>query len=198
MRIIVGISGASGAILGVQMLKALRCQPDCETHLVVSAGARMTLAAETDMEIGDLIALSDHYHDEKNMAASISSGSFKTDGMVIIPCSMKTLAAIAHGYADNLLVRAADVCLKENRRVVLVPRETPLSKIHLKNLLEAAECGCTIVPPVLTFYNHPRSIQDQVEHIIGKVLMQFGLDHMRFKPWQGGGDRESALPSLPR
>jgi len=186
MRIIVGISGASGAVLGAEMLKALRCQPDCEIHLVISDGARKTLSAETDLEIEDLVKLADFYHSDKNMAASISSGSFKTDGMVIIPCSMKTLSAIAHGYADNLLVRAADVCLKENRRVVLVPRETPFSKIHLKNLVEAADCGCTILPPVLTFYNHPRTIQDQINHIIGKVLMQFGLDHQKFKPWQGG------------
>ena len=185
MRIVIGISGASGAILGVEMLKALSCQPDCETHLVISDGARKTLSLETDLEVEDLIALADYCHSYKNMAASISSGSFKTDGMVIIPCSMKTLAAIAHGYADNLIVRAADVCLKENRRVILVVRESPLNKIHLNNLAKAADCGCTIIPPVLTFYNNPRTLQDQIDHIIGKVLLQFGLDYRKFKPWQG-------------
>lgn len=185
MRIIIGISGASGAILGVEMLKALRAYPECETHLVVSEGARKTLASETNMEIEDLIALSDFYHSAKNMAAPISSGSFRTNGMIIIPCSMKTLAAVAHGYADNLLVRAADVCLKENRKVVLVPRETPFSKVHLKNLVEASDNGCTIIPPVLTFYNKPLSLQDQVNHIIGKILIQFGLEHSSFKPWVG-------------
>ncbi len=185
MKIIVGISGASGAILGIELLKALRGHSQCESHLIVSEGARKTLAAETNMQLEEVFSLADYNYNAKNMAASISSGSFKTDGMVIVPCSMKTLAAVAHGYADNLLVRAADVCLKENRKVILVPRETPFSKIHLKNLLEASNCGCTIVPPVLTFYNNPKTIQDQVNHIVGKILMQLGLEHSTFSPWKG-------------
>ena len=144
-----------------------------------------TISLETEYEIEEVISLADYYYDINNMAAAISSGSFRTDGMVIMPCSMKTLAGIASGYADNLIARAADVCHKENRRVILVPRETPLNKIHLRNLLQAADAGCTIMPPMMTFYNNPQSLQDQVNHIIGKVLIQLGLEPDSFKPWQG-------------
>lgn len=119
------------------------------------------------------------------MAAKISSGSYLTDGMIVAPCSMKTLAGIAHGYADNLLVRAADVCLKENRRVVLIPREMPLGLIHLRNLTAAAEAGCAIVPPMLTFYNRPGTVARQVDHVVGKALMQFGIVPACFHPWEG-------------
>ncbi len=185
MKITIGMSGASGAILGVEMLKALRAFPDHETHLIISEGARVTLEYESDWRLGDVQALADYCYDIKDMAAPVSSGSFKTDGMIIIPCSMKTLSAVVHGFADNLLVRAADVCLKEKRPLILVPRETPLGKIHLRNLVGAADCGCTIIPPMLTFYNKPRTIQEQIDHIIGKVLMQFGLEHQSFKPWKG-------------
>jgi 4-hydroxy-3-polyprenylbenzoate decarboxylase len=185
MKIIVGITGASGIIMGVELLKALRNQPQCETHLVISDGAKKTLSFEGGSEVKDIVSLADHYYETKNMGAVIASGSFKTDGMVIIPCSMKTLASVVHGYADNLLTRAADVCIKENRRVVLVTREMPLSRIHLKNMLEAAESGCTLIPPMLTFYNQPKTIQDQINHLIGKILMQFGLDHEAFLPWKG-------------
>ncbi|NLN87411.1 MAG: UbiX family flavin prenyltransferase [Syntrophomonadaceae bacterium] len=184
MRIIVGISGASGVVLGLELLKALKEHP-VETHLLISEGARITFQYETEAIQDDVITLADHYYDMNDLAAPISSGSFPIDGMVIIPCSMKTLSAIAHGYADNLMVRAADVCLKENRRVVLVPRETPLGKVHLKNMLEAADNGCAIIPPMLTFYNSPHSLQDQIDHLIGKILMQFGLEHGAFKPWPG-------------
>jgi flavin prenyltransferase len=189
MKIIVGITGASGAIMGVELLKALRNQPQCETHLVISDGAKKTLSLEGGPDIKDVIELADHYYDINNMGALIASGSFKTDGMIIIPCSMKTLASVVHGYADNLLSRAADVCIKENRKVILVPREMPLSKIHLKNMLEAAEIGCAIIPPVLTFYNQPKTLQDQINHLIGKILMQFGLNHDTFSPWKGGDDK---------
>jgi len=184
MRIIVGISGASGVVLGLELLKALREQ-QVETHLLISAGAKITFRYETEAALEDIIAQANHYYEVNDLAAPISSGSFPTDGMVIIPCSMKTLSAVAHGYADNLLVRAADVCLKENRRVILVPRETPLGKVHLKNMVEAADNGCTIIPPMLTFYNSPRSLQDQIDHLIGKILMQFGLQHAAFSPWAG-------------
>lgn len=186
MRIIVGISGASGAVLGIEMLKALKSHPECETHLIVTQGALTTLACESEVGLKEMTALADCCYDVNDLAAPVASGSFKTDGMVIIPCSMKTLAAVVHGYADNLLVRAADVCLKEKRRLILVPRETPLSKIHLRNLMEASDCGCTIIPPMLTFYNRPKTIEDQVNHIIGKILMQFGLEHKSFRPWNGG------------
>lgn len=188
MRLIVGISGASGVVLGYHLLKALKAYQECETHLVISEGARLTFGLETDLEVKDVEDLADFVHDNKNLAASISSGSFKTDGMIVIPCSMKTLSGIATGYAENLLIRAVDVCLKENRKVVLVPREMPFGKIHLRNLKEASDLGCVIIPPVLTFYNSPKTIEDQINHIVGKILMQFGLEHKKFIAWEGAGD----------
>ena len=185
MRLIVGISGATGVIMGYELLKVLKRIPNCETHLVISEGARRNFELETTLNIQEVEKLADFCHDNKNLAAAISSGSFKTDGMIVLPCSMKSLSGIANGYADNLLVRAADVCLKENRRVVLLPREMPLGKIHLKNMLQAAELGCTIIPPMLTFYNNPNNLHDQIMHVIGKLLMQFNLDIKEFKAWQG-------------
>ena len=145
----------------------------------------MTWNLESKIPIEKLTALADVVHDEKNMAASISSGSFVTDGMIVMPCSMKTLAGIAAGYADTLIIRAADVCLKEGRKVVLVPREMPLNRVHLRNLKEVADAGCTIVPPLLTFYNGARTIEDQINHIVGKILMQFGIAYDKFVPWTG-------------
>jgi len=185
MRIIVGISGASGVILGYRLMKALKQHKDCEIHLVLTDGAKKNFELETDLSIEQVMELADHCHDDKNMAASISSGSFVTDGMIVVPCSMKTLSAISTGYAANLLVRAVDVCLKENRKVVLVPREMPFGKVHLNNMKTASELGCTIVAPVLTFYNNPQSLDDQINHVIGKILMQFGLEHKKFAPWSG-------------
>lgn len=185
MRLIVGISGASGVILGYEMLKALQQIPQIEVHLVVSEGAIKNFRCETDLQLEQVTALAHYVHSNKNMAASISSGSFKTDGMIVIPCSMKTVAGIATGYAENLLQRAVDVCLKEGRKVVLVPREMPLNRIHLRNIKEAADCGCIIVPPMLTFYNEANSIEKQMQHIIGKVLMQFDIDYKEFVPWEG-------------
>lgn len=187
MRIIVGISGASGVIMGYHLLQALKNVPECETHLVVTKGARLTWDYETDIPYEQLEALADVVHSDTNLAASISSGSFETDGMIIIPCSMKTLGAITAGYTPNLLTRAADVCLKECRKVVLVPREMPYGKVHLRNLKDASDLGCIIVPPVLTFYNVPESLTDQINHIVGKILMQFGLHqhHKKFVPWEG-------------
>lgn len=185
MRLIIGVSGASGVLLGYYMLKALKSYPDCETHLVISDGARLTLGLETDLKIEDIEELADFVHDNKNLAASISSGSFKADGMIVIPCSMKTLSGIATGYAENLLIRAVDVCLKENRKVVLVPREMPFGKLHIKNMKEVSDLGCVIIPPILTFYNNPQTLEDQINHIIGKILMQFGLDHKKFRAWEG-------------
>ncbi|MDF2524178.1 MAG: pad1 2 [Clostridiales bacterium] len=184
MRLIIGISGASGVVLGYHLLKALKEYPECETHLVISKGAKLTFQLETKLEISEVESMADFVYDNDNLGANISSGSFKTDGMVVIPCSMKTLSAIATGYADNLLVRSADVCLKENRCVVLVPREMPFGKVHVKNMKEASDLGCIIVPPVLTLYNTPQTIEDQINHIIGKILMQFGLDYKNFKAWK--------------
>lgn len=185
MRLIIGISGASGVILGYEMLKVLQQIPQMEVHLVISEGAIKNFQCETDLQLEQVTALAQYVHSNKNMAASISSGSFKTDGMIVIPCSMKTVAGIAVGYAENLLQRAVDVCLKEGRKVVLVPREMPLSKIHLRNLKEVSDCGCVIVPPMLTFYNGADSVEKQIQHILGKVLMQFGIDFKEFVAWQG-------------
>ncbi len=185
MRLIVGISGASGVVLGYHMLRALKAYPECETHLVISEGARVTFGLETDLKIEDVEKMADFVHSNKNLAASISSGSFKTDGMIVIPCSMKTLSGIATGYAENLLIRAVDVCLKENRKVILVPREMPFGKLHIRNMKEASDLGCMIIPPILTFYNNPHTIEEQINHIIGKILMQFGLDHKKFIAWEG-------------
>lgn len=185
MKIIVGVSGATGVVMSQYLLKALRCSGEIEVHLVVSEAAKVTWNLETDEPIDEMLKLADYVYDEKDMAALISSGSFLTDGMIVMPCSMKTLSAIAHGYADNLLVRAVDVCLKEGRKVVLVPREMPLGKVHVKNMLEAMENGCAIVPPMLTFYNGPKTIEDQINHVVGKVLMQFGIKDEKFVAWRG-------------
>jgi len=185
MRIIVGVTGASGVEMSYYLLKALKSIEKCEVHLIVSDGGKLTWQLETDRPLDDLLSLADTVDDVKNLAASISSGSFQTDGMIIMPCSMKTLAGITTGYADNLIIRAADVCMKENRKVVLVPREMPFGKVHLRNLKEASDLGCVIVPPMLTFYNSAKTMEDQINHIVGKVLMQFGLNYDKFIPWHG-------------
>lgn len=185
MRIIVGISGATGVIMGYKLLEILQTFPDCETHLVVSEGAAKNFEIETDISLEVLKKIANYSYDNNNLAASISSGSFKTEGMIVLPCSMKSLSGIANGYADNLLVRAVDVCLKENRKVVIAPREMPLGKIHIKNMYIAQELGCTIIPPMLTFYNNSKSLNEQITHVIGKILMQFNLDIKEFKAWKG-------------
>ena len=184
MRIIVGVSGASGVEMSLSLLHALR-NANCETYLVVTEGARLTWSLETDIPIEELYNAADHVYAESDYAAVIASGSFVTDGMIVMPCSMKTLAGIANGFAENLLLRAADVCLKENRRVVLVPREIPLGRVHLRNMLSACELGCAIVPPMLTFYNGADSLQSQIDTVVGKVLMQFNIIPDNFKPWRG-------------
>ena len=189
MRIIVGVTGASGVEMSCALVETLKSFPDCAVHLVVSDAARRNWELETAMPFEQFVSMADVVHDVHNMAASISSGSFVTDGMIIAPCSMKTLSGIATGYAGNLLVRAADVCLKEGRKVVLVPREMPLSKVHLRNLNQAAQDGCVIIPPMLTFYNHLGTLEEQTQHIIGKILMQFGIEHKKFVPWSGAGGR---------
>lgn len=191
MRITVAVSGATGVEMSYYLLKALKSVEGCEIHLIVSKGARITWKLESEIPLEKLEALADEIHDEHNMAACVSSGSFVTDGMIVMPCSMKTLAGIAAGYAENLIVRAADVCLKEGRKVVLVPREMPFGKVHLRNLKEAADLGCVIVPPVLTFYNGPKTIADQINHIVGKILMQFGITYDKFVPWTGVEDYEN-------
>jgi 4-hydroxy-3-polyprenylbenzoate decarboxylase len=184
VRLIVGMSGATGAPLGVEVLRALQSVPEVETHLVLSKWARTTLALETDLGVRDAKALADVVHSPGDQAATISSGSFRTDGKVIVPCSMKTLAGIRSGFADGLLGRAADVVLKEHRRLVLVPRETPLSEIHLDNMLTLARMGVRIAP-MPAFYNHPHTIDDVVDHIVARVLDPFDLPYSGAKPWAG-------------
>lgn len=184
-KLIIGISGADGVCMGWRALELLREMPEVETHLVMSRAAERNFRLECDVDAAAVKALADYCYDPEDMAAAIASGSFITEGMLVAPCSMKTLSAIANGYADTLLVRAADVCLKERRRVVIMPRETPLGLIHLRNLIAAAEAGCAIVPPMMTFYNHPVALSDQVDHVVGKALMQFGLTPPGFRPWTG-------------
>jgi polyprenyl P-hydroxybenzoate/phenylacrylic acid decarboxylase-like protein len=184
-RLVVGMSGASCSGLGVRLLAALRDQPGWETHLVVSDAAQRTLKHETGLELGQIQELATRTHAVGDIGAAIASGTFRTEGMVVIPCSMKTVAGIAHGYAENLLLRAADVTLKERRRLVLVARETPLGLIHLRNLTELAAMGVTILPPVLTGYHGPASTADMEDHIVGKVLAEFGVEFPRFRRWRG-------------
>ena len=183
-RLILGVSGASGVILSYYLAKALRAQ-DIELHMIVSDAARLTWELETRRPLADLTDLADELHEPQDMAAQIASGSFRTMGMIVAPCSMKTLAGIVTGYADNLLLRAADVCLKEGRRVVLCPREMPLGKLHLRNLSAAADLGCAIVPPMLSFYSGQNTVEDQINHVVGKILMQFDLEYENFRPWNG-------------
>lgn len=185
MRIIVGVTGATGVEMSYYLLQALKKIEHCEIHLILSEGAKVTWTLESRVPMEDLTSLADFVYGERDLAATVSSGSFVTDGMVILPCSMKTLAGISMGYAENLLVRAADVCLKEGRKVVLVPREMPLGKVHIENMKKASDLGCVIVPPVLTFYNNPRTLEDQIHHIIGKILLQFGISYEYFVPWTG-------------
>lgn len=184
-RYIVGISGASGSIYGARLLETLRAIPGAIVHLIMSAQARQTLQIETGMHARDLEQLADFVHEPDDVAAPVSSGSFKTDGMVIVPCSIKTAAAIAYSHNDNLLVRAADVCLKERRRLVLVVRETPLHLGHLRTLTQLAEIGATILPPIPAFYTLPRTVDDIIDHSVGKALDALGVDHSLFPRWQG-------------
>lgn len=185
-RIVVGMSGASGAPLTIELLNQLqKYRESFEIHLIVSKGGEMTLAQETKITLEEMKQLTDVMHDNENIGAALASGSFKTIGMIVIPCSMKTLAGIVSGYSDSLLLRAADVTLKERRKLVLVTRECPLGTIHLKNMLEASQVGAVIIPPMLSYYNHPETIEDCNRHIIGKILDQFGLEGEKFKRWDG-------------
>ena len=190
MRIIVGVTGATGVEMSYELLLALR-RAGCEVHLIVSRSAQMTWDYESRMPLQRMYDLANFVYREDELDAVISRGSFMTDGMILMPCSMKTLAGIVAGYAETLILRAADVCLKEGRKVVLVPREMPLGKIHLRNLKEAADCGCAIVPPMLTFYNGAETVREQVRHVVGKVLLQFGIDYDKFVPWKNEKRREN-------
>jgi flavin prenyltransferase len=186
-RLIIGISGASGAIYGVRLLQVLQPLAEVETHLVMSQAARQTLALETDFNLREVQALANVVHDVRDIAASISSGSFKTLGMVILPCSMKTLSGIVHSYSDSLLTRAADVVLKEQRKLVLCVRETPLHVGHLRMMTTAAELGAVIMPPVPAFYHRPQNIAELVDQTVNRVLDQFDIELPQdlFTRWQG-------------
>ncbi|MGW1894948.1 UbiX family flavin prenyltransferase [Streptomyces sp. NPDC002004] len=185
MRLIVAMTGATGAVLGVRLLRLLAGLPEVETHLVLSRWARTTIELETGLGARDVADLADVVHGPEDQGATVASGSFRTDGMVIVPCSMKTLAGIRAGYADGLIGRAADVVLKERRPLVLVPRETPLGEIHLENMLDLARKGVQIVPPVPAFYNHPASVEDIVDHIVARVLDQVALPAPAARRWEG-------------
>lgn len=185
-RLIVGISGASGAIYGIRILQALRAT-DIETHLVMSESARMTLTSETDMSVSDVEALADHSHHVRNIGATISSGSFRTMGMVVAPCSIRSLSEIAWGTTTSLLTRAADVALKERRRVVLMVRETPLHAGHLRTMVQANENGAILMPPVPAFYARPASLDEMINHTVGRCLDLFDIDTDLVTRWPGMG-----------
>lgn len=184
-RLAVGMTGATGAIYGVRALEVLRDTP-VETHLVISSWAKKTIVAETGRNPSDVLAMADFVYDEKNQAARLSSGSFLTGGMMVAPCSMKTLAAIANGFSDNLIQRAADVTLKEGRKLLLLVRESPLNVIHLENMLKLARMGVVIMPPVPAFYARPRSLDEMVDHTVGRALDHFGIELNLVRRW---GDR---------
>ena len=184
MRLIVAITGSSGVIYGIRMLECLKVL-NIETHLVMSEWGEKNIEIETEWSVNHVRDLANVCYDRKNMAASISSGSFRTDGMGILPCSMKTLSSIANGYDDNLISRAASVCIKESRKLVIVPRETPLSKIHIENMRTLVGVGVTILPAAPGFYQKPKSIDDMINHIVGKVLDQFSISHDIFRRWSG-------------
>lgn len=184
MRIVLGMTGATGAVIGIRLLKALRAL-DVETHLVLSQWARATIDLETNLTVREVQAMADHVYGAKDQAAAISSGSFRTDGMIVAPCSMKTLAAIRYGFGEGLIARAADVTIKERRRLVLIPRESPLSEIHLENMLALARMGTSIVPPMPAFYLQPQTTEDMVDHLVARVLDQFGLELPETQRWNG-------------
>jgi 4-hydroxy-3-polyprenylbenzoate decarboxylase len=183
-RLVVGITGSTGAIFGVRLLQALH-DSEVETHLIISKWGQRTIEHETGFTVEQVRGLAKVVHGSGDMSAEVSSGSFHTDGMVVIPCSVRTLASIANGYGEHLVHRAADVILKERRRLVLVVRETPLSEVHLENMLKLSRMGVTILPPMPAFYNHPKTVGDVVNHIVARVLDQFGIDSSLTKRWDG-------------
>ncbi len=182
--VVVGLSGASAPIYGIETLKALRAV-GVPSHLVLSRAAERTIALETTYTLDDVLHLADVVHDASDMAAAVSSGSFRTRGMIVAPCSMKTLSAIANSHSDNLVARAADVTLKERRLLVLMVRETPLHRGHLELMLKAADMGAVILPPVPAFYHRPQTVDDIVRHSVGKALDLFAIEHDLFRRWQG-------------
>ena len=182
-KIIICISGASGAIFGIRLLEVLQAAPAVETHVVISKWGQQTLEHETSWSAKDVRELADVAYAAGEISAAVSSGSFRTDGMVIVPCSMRTLGCIANGYGDSLIHRAADVVLKERRRLIVVPRETPLSEIHLENMLTLARAGAVIMPANPGFYNQPQSIEDLVDFMVARVLDHLGIDNDLVERW---------------
>jgi 4-hydroxy-3-polyprenylbenzoate decarboxylase len=191
MRLVVGMSGASGAIYGLRLLEVLK-KLDIETHLVMSDAAKRTIVYETDQRIEQVKELATHVHELADVGACISSGSFRHDGMVIAPCSIKTLSALAHSFNTNLLIRAADVTLKERRKLVLMVRETPLHLGHLRLMVQVTETGAVLVPPLPAFYHRPKTLDDVINQSVNKVLDQFGIECELFKRWTGNEERELA------
>ena len=185
MRLIVGISGASGVIFGIRLLEVLKSLPDVESHLIISNGGKLNIALETEWQVKDVESLADVVHSDQNLAATIASGSYQTDGMVIVPCSMKTLSGVVNSYAESLIVRAADVVLKEQRRLALVPRETPLHAGHCRLMYEAAKMGALLVPPMPAFYNNPQTVDDIINQSVGRLLDLFEIDSGLVKRWPG-------------
>ena len=183
-RLIVGISGASGVIYGIRALQVLKGVPDVETHLVLSASAKRTIHEETDWSAEAVEALADVTYNHRDIGAAVASGSFRTIGMLVAPCSIKSLSGIVNSFDDNLLIRAADVCLKEKRRLVLMVRETPLHLGHLELMVRAAGYGAAIVPPIPAFYNRPGTVQDIIDHSVGKALDLLDISHCLFRRWK--------------
>jgi len=184
-RIIIGVTGASGTIYAIDLLKKLSLISNIETHVVFSSWAKKNLQLETNLSLNDIKQLADYFYNDGDLGASIASGSFLTDGMVIVPASMKTIASIAVGIGDNLISRAADVILKEQRKLIMVPRETPLNTIHLENMTKLSKMGVQIIPPIPAFYNHPQTIQDLVDHQTMKLLDSLKIENDSEGRWEG-------------
>jgi 4-hydroxy-3-polyprenylbenzoate decarboxylase len=195
VRLVVGISGSTGVIYGIRLLEVLKGMSEVETHLVISRAGKRTLVEETDYTVRDVEALATQVYDDRDIGAALASGSFRTAGMVIAPCSIKTVSALANSYASTLIARAGDVTLKEGRRLVVLVRETPLHAGHLRQMLALAEMGGVVLPPMPAFYHRPRTIDDLVNHTVGRVLDRFGIAHALVPEWTGTGRRPEGAPS---
>lgn len=193
MVLIIGITGASGVIYGIRLLEVLSSMKESETHLIISEAGEINISYETDWKIEDVKAMASFSYRINDISARIASGSFNTDGMIIAPCTVKTMSALANSYADNLLTRAGDVTLKEGRKLILLVRETPLHLGHIRSMEKLAEMGAIIMPPVPAFYHRPRTIQDIIDHTIGKALDIFGIEHNLFERWSGLLSKEDSF-----
>lgn len=185
MKIVICITGATGSIYGIRLLETLNEYQDITTHLIISDVGKQNIEIETKYSLEYVYSLADYVHENSNMASNVSSGSFKYDAVVILPCSMKTLSSIANGYCENLISRVADVALKEGRKLIISPRESPLNSIHLENMLKLSKMGAAIIPPMPAFYNNPQKIDDIINHHIMKVLDRLGIENSKSKRWEG-------------